>query len=423
LKGIQLNWKRSNIFYGWWIVGAATIIGCYIFGCMFTGFTAFFQPIADEFGWSYTEVSLAFSIRAIALGVFGPFVGISVDRFGPRKLLVCGAMLIASALLVLSNTHTLATFYIAFLLMAAGLGCCTLTVLMTAIANWFHSKVGIASGIVTCGFGAGGLLVQVVIRLISNFGWRDSLNILALTTLVLCLPLSLLFKHKPEQYGYLPDGEIAKPEKADSILKPAFITRKKLSLRELMGYRPFWHLVITFSSFHITLITIEAHVMPYLSSIGMTRANAGLIATAVPLMSIIGSLGFGRLGDKIERKKATLLTYSIAGIGVLSFALAPYAGLWILVPFIFLYGIGNGGCSAMRSALTRDIFGREGFGTVFGIIYGFNALIAATGPLMAGQAYDTWGYYRGVWFILAGFMLISVISIITIPSHPVEKNV
>jgi OFA family oxalate/formate antiporter-like MFS transporter len=392
-------------------------------GAMFTGFTAFFQPIADEFGWSYTEVSLGFSIRAIALGVFAPFVGILVDRFGPRKLLFGGAIITASGLLLLNSTHILVTFYISFLLLAAGLGCCTLTVLMTAIANWFHSKVGIASGIVTCGFGTGGLLVQVVIRLINNFGWRDSLTILAVTTLALCLPLSLLFRQKPEQYGYLPDGEIAKIEKAGSSLKPAAITRKKFSLRELLGYRPFWHLVITFSFFHMILITIEAHVMPYLSSIGMTRTNAGLVATVVPLISIIGSLGFGRLGDKIDRRKVAMITYTMAGIGVLSFALAPSAGLWTLVPFIFLYGIGNGGCNAMRSTLTRDIFGREGFGTVFGVIYGFNALIAATGPLMAGWSYDTWGYYRGVWYVFAGFMLISVISIITIPSHSVEKNI
>jgi MFS transporter, OFA family, oxalate/formate antiporter len=415
-----LNWKPSKIFYGWWIVGAASIIGCYLVGSMFMGFTAFFQPIANEFDWSYTEVSLGFSIRSMALGAFAPLVGILVDRWGPRKLLFCGAIITACGLLLLSNTRTLAMFYVAFLLLAAGLGCCTLTVLMTAVANWFQSKAGLASGIVTCGFGSGGLLIQVVIRLISNFGWRDSLIILALVTLALCLPLSLLFRHKPEQYGYLPDGEIAKP---GNRLKPTAMSSKKLSLSELLAYRPFWHLAITFTTFHMTLISIEAHVMPYLSSIGMTRASAGLIATAIPLISIIGSLGFGRLGDKIDRKKVALLSYIMAGTGVLSFALAPSAGLWILIPFLLLYGIGNGGCNAMRPILTRDIFGRDGFGTVFGTIYGLNSLIGATGPLIAGWAYDTWGGYGGIWYVFSGFMLISIISIITLPAHSVKENI
>ncbi len=415
-----MDWKPSKIFYGWWIVGAASIIGCFMIGSMFMGFTAFFQPIANEFGWSYTEVSLGFSIRAIFLGLFAPFVGILVDRWGPKRLLFFGAIITASGLLLLSGTHTLVMFYVSFLLLAAGLGCCTMTVLMAAVSHWFHSKVGIASGIVTCGFGTGGLLIQVVIRLISNFGWRDSLTILALATLALCLPLSLLFRHKPEQYGYLPDGEIAKPAKPGAGVKPVATSSNKLSLKQLLTYRPFWHLVITFTAFHMTLISIEAHIMPYLSSIGMTRTSAGLIATVVPLMGIIGSLGFGRLGDKIDRKKVALFTYTMACTGVIAFSLAPSTGLWTLIPFLILYGIGNGGCNAMRPTLTRDVFGREGFGSVFGIIYGLNALVGATGPLIAGWAYDTWGSYGGIWYVFSGFMLISIISILSMPANSAE---
>ncbi len=418
-----MNWKPSKIFYGWWIVVAASIIGCYMVGSMFMGFTAFFQPIANEFGWSYTEVSLGFSIRAIFLGLFAPFVGILVDRLGPKRLLFFGAIVTASGLLLLSGTHTLAMFYVSFLLLAAGLGCCTMTVLMAAVSHWFHSKVGIASGIVTCGFGTGGLLIQVVIRLISNFGWRDSLTILALATLALCLPLSLLFRHKPEQYGYLPDGEIAKPEKPGAGLEPVSISSNKLSLKQLLTYRPFWHLVITFTAFHMTLISIESHIMPYLSSIGVTRTSAGYIATIVPLMGIIGSLGFGRLGDKINRKKVALFTYTTACIGVIAFSLAHSAGLWTLIPFLILYGIGNGGCNAMRPTLTRDIFGREDFGSVFGIIYSFNALVGATGPLIAGWAYDTWGCYGNIWYVFSGFMLISIISILSMPAHSVKGKI
>jgi len=412
-----LNWKPPSLFYGWWIVIAACIIGCYMIGSMFMGFTAFFQPIANEFGWSYTEISIAFSIRAIALGLFAPFVGILVDRLGPKRLLFFGAIITASGLILLSETHTLATFYVSFLLLAAGLGCCTMTVLMAAISNWFHSKVGMASGIVTCGFGTGGLLIQVVIRLISNFGWRDSLTILAITTLALCLPLSLLFRHKPEQYGYLPDGETIKPGISDTKFEPVSISSNKWPLKAVLSHRPFWHLVTTFTIFHMSLISIEAHIMPYLNSIGMTRNSAGLIATIVPMMGIIGSLGFGKLGDKIARKKVALLTYTMAFMGIISFSLAPATGLWTLIPFLIFYGIGNGGCNAMRPTLTRDIFGRESFGAVFGIIYGINALIASTGPLMAGWAYDTWGDYGSIWYIFSGLMLISVISILSMPAH------
>ena len=358
--------KIPKVFYGWWMVAAACLIGGYIIGSMFMGFTAFFQPITDEFGWSYTEVSLGFSIRTISLGVFAPLVGILVDRLGPRKLLFGGAIVIATGLLLMSSTQTLTVFYISFFILAIGLGCCTMTVLMTAVAHWFHSKIGLASGIVTCGFGSGGLLIQVVIKLINDYGWRECLVILAIITLALCLPLSLLFRHKPEEYGYLPDGADTNTPSDIAQGKTASISGKRMFIKELLGNRSFWHLVVTFSIFHMMLISIESHVMPYLSSIGMTRSNAGFVATAIPLFGIIGSLGFGRLGDKIGRRKAAFYTYLLACLGIFAFATAPSLGIKALIPFLLLYGVGNGGCNAMRPSLTRDVFGRESFGTIFG---------------------------------------------------------
>ena len=130
-----MNWKLSKTFYGWWIVGAAFFIGFFVAGSMFQSFTAFFEPIAEEFGWSYAEVSLGFSLRGMALGLFAPLIGVLVDRWGPKRLIFFGAIVAAIGVLLLSKVSSLAMFYAAFLLMAVGLSSCTLTVLMTAIAK------------------------------------------------------------------------------------------------------------------------------------------------------------------------------------------------------------------------------------------------------------------------------------------------
>jgi hypothetical protein len=44
----------KRVFYGWWITLACSLISLYVAGAIFFGFTAFFEPIAAEFGWSYT---------------------------------------------------------------------------------------------------------------------------------------------------------------------------------------------------------------------------------------------------------------------------------------------------------------------------------------------------------------------------------
>jgi len=43
-----------------------------------------------EFGWSYTQISLAASLRGLEMGIFSPFVGFLVDRFGSKRLIFGG---------------------------------------------------------------------------------------------------------------------------------------------------------------------------------------------------------------------------------------------------------------------------------------------------------------------------------------------
>jgi MFS family permease len=235
--------------------------------------------------------------------------------------------------------------------------------------------------------------------------------------LVILLPLSFFFRHKPEQYGYLPDGATRKVENPDATLAPSYIDNTGQSMKNLLTSSSFWHLTASFTIFHMVMISVVAHIMPYLSSLNVTRANASIIATIIPLLSIIGSFSFGRLGDKVERKKVAASTYAMAGIGLLCLASASLFGLWTLVPFLFFYGIGHGGSNALRPSLTSEVFGRRNFGKVFGLIVGINSLVGSVGPIIAGWAYDSWGSYQNIWFIFAGLIVISFISVLTIPTR------
>ena len=76
-----------DIFYGWWVVCAAFLFSFYVAGSAGLSFTAFVEPIANEFGWSYTQISIAASLRGLELGVFAPVIGLLVDRFGSERLL------------------------------------------------------------------------------------------------------------------------------------------------------------------------------------------------------------------------------------------------------------------------------------------------------------------------------------------------
>jgi len=405
--------KRPRIFYGWWIVSACFLIALYVSGIIFYGFTAIFEPIANEFGWSYTQISLAASLRGLEMGLLAPFFGILVDRWGPRKLIFSGAIIIGLGLILLSRITSLGMFYGAFILIAIGLSTCSGTVLMTAVATWFRGKVGIATGIMSCGWGFSGLLVPVIVSLIDIFDWRTAMVILGLGVWVIGLPLSLLVRHKPEQYGYLPDGEVSSSTILDKGLPSAQIAKEDIGAKQALKSGTFWHIALALLCQALVLNAVITHVMPYLSSINITRAMSGLVASAIPLFSISGRLGFGLLGDKLDKRRVAASAFAAMGLGLLCFEYASTGEAWLLVPFLILFGTGYGGNSTIRAALLREYFGRSKFGTILGFTTGVMMLGGMIGPPLAGWVFDNWGSYQGIWLVFAGLAAIALVLIST----------
>ncbi|MDD5082010.1 MAG: MFS transporter [Dehalococcoidales bacterium] len=405
--------RPSKIFYGWWIAGAALLVGLYAGGVVVYGFTAIFEPIVNEMGWSYTQVSLASSLRGMESGITAPLAGFLVDRLGPRKLIFAGSIVAAAGLVLLSQTTSLGMFYVAFGLMAVGTSFCSSTVLVTAVTNWFRKKVGLATGIAVSGFGFSGLIVPLMVKMIDIYQWRTTMMILGFGMLLTVLPLSLIFRHKPEQYGHFPDGETAPPALAASNPRPAPPVRSTKVLLILKD-SSFWRIGIAFS-FNLLLIqAVITHVMPYLSTIGVDRSISSLIAMAIPLSSIGGRLSFGWLADRFSKRWITAGGFTLTALGLLCFANVS-ASIWLLVPFLLFFGIGYGGLNPLRASMVHDYFGRGNFGFTFGLVLGVNMIGSVLGPAIAGWAHDHW-YYQGIWFVLIALPLISSLIMLTMRS-------
>ena len=418
---MYLNWKPSKIFYGWWVVIACFLIWLLQSGFIFFGFTAFFEPIANEFGWSYTQVSFAFSLRGMEAGILAPLLGLVVDRLGPRRLMFGGIVVISIGLTLLGYTNSLGMFYGAFALLAIGMSGSSPTVAMTAAANWFRRKVGIAVGIMSSGFALGGLLVPVVVRLIDIFDWRSTIFILGLIILLTGLPLSLLARHKPEQYGYLPDGDQINAVTLHEELVPVHTVDVDIGARRALKSHTFWHIGLAMTFLHIASSAVILHVMPYLSSVGIARSTSSLVVMGIPLISIIGRLGSGWLGDTFDKKRIAAGCLAITGLGLVFFSYASNEVMCLLVPFIILFGIGWGGSTTIRVALLREYFGRSKFGTILGFAMAMSLLGTVLGPLFAGWVFDNWGSYNAAWLVFACLTFAATIIMVTTP--PVGTNV
>jgi len=393
----------KRIFYGWWIVLACFFIGLYVGGVVFYGFTAFFEPIREEFGWNYTQISFAASLRGLEMGFIAPFVGFFVDRFGSRKLIFYGIITVGLGLISLSFTQSLAMFYGSFLLVAFGAGGCTVVVTMSVVANWFHRKVGIALGVMASGVGASGFFVPLIVRLIDVYGWRTTLIFLGLGMWVLGIPLSFVIRDRPEQYGYLPDGVSS----LEPIPKPEIRGRRvAIGLKEALKNRTFLYLCTTEAIRMITVAAVIIHVMPYLGSVGVPRTTAGIVAGAIPLFSIIGRFGLGWLGDVFDKKYVMVWALFLMGLGMLAFCYVQVTGIVFL--FLLLFAPGYGGAMVIRGAILREYFGRDSFGKMIGILMGFGSIGGIIGPTLAGWAFDTLGSYNTIWLVFCGIIGLAI---------------
>jgi MFS family permease len=417
--------KPPSIFYGWWVVAACFLIAVYTSGVVSSGFTAFFQPIATEFNWSYTTVSLASSLRHMEIGLFSPLVGVLLSRFSVRKVLFIGGIITGGSVIFLATTQSLLAFFATFAVISIGMSAVSTVTMMTAVSRWFHRRLGIAMGIATCGFGFSGVMVPVVTALVDSQGWRTAMTILGAGMFFVVLPLALIVRNRPEDYGLIPDGDAAGISDEKRQFNSLELDNIDVSTKSALTSRAFWIITIALAVQHLATNAVSTHVMPYLSSVGVPRTVGSLVATTLLIASMGGRFGFGWLGDMVRKKPLTAWGFAMMAVGLTSFGYADnLVGTMalLLIMFLVLYGVGYGGTTTMRSILPKAYFGKKNYATILGFITGIDAIGGVLGAPMAGYVYDRWGDYHYVWVVLAALSALCVVITMLAPPIKAREN-
>ncbi|MBI4766095.1 MAG: MFS transporter [Deltaproteobacteria bacterium] len=407
---------NKGIFYGWWMALSCAIMNFFIGGSFFYGFTVFFNPIRQTFGWTAAQTSIAFTFQRLESGIAGPIVGFLVDRVGPRKLMVAGWITVGVSFFWMSRINSLWGFYGSFFLIAVGFSFGSFVVMNAAIANWFTRKRSRALTIVYAGFGLSGLLVPLLSLAVTRLGWRETLTIVALVSWLIGLPLSLLMRHKPDPYGYFPDGETVAPAgltpdlpKEELILNGPSLSADGLTAGEAVKTRAFWLLSTVFFFQQIGTTAIIIHIVPYLESIHIPSTLAAMAVTGLTLCSLVGRVFFGLLGDFRDKRVLITITVVLQVIGMFILSAIHAENTWLVGVFLFVYGLGYGGPIPLRPALQADYFGTKGFGTILGLMSLVTMVAGLVSPVVAGMIFDSTGSYKTAWDIFA---------LITLPAVP-----
>ena len=421
--------RRKGLFFGWWIAFSAAVMHFFGGGTFYYGFTVFFNPIREAFGWNATVTSVAFTLQRLEGGLIGPIAGYLVDRIGPRKLMMAGWVVVGIGFVAMSRITSLWGFYGTFVIIAVGSSFASGMMSNVAIANWFNKKRSRALTMAFVGPGLCGLLVPVLALLIGNLGWSRTLFLTGMGLWITMLPLSLVMRHRPEPYGYLPDGDnpasggtLSSPSSQPSPRNPAIHSQPLSSEQEMkqsgasgmptrsvMKTPAFWFLAS--GAFFQTVGTsaVHVHIVPYLESVGISTTIAALAVTGMTLCSLIGRIGFGLLGDFANKRFLIAASLGLQALGILVFSWIQADRIWLLGAFLLTFGPGYGGPIPLRPALMADYFGTKNFGTIMGLSGLVSMVGGLSSPVVAGLIFDTTGSYRLAWIIFA---------LITVPAVP-----
>ena len=427
MQATEVKRPTGRIFYGWWIVLAGNIMRTVSGTFTYYGFGAFFNPLVAQFNAPGAAVAAALSIARLEQGALGPLAGFMFDRFGPRRMMFFGVLLTGTGFLLLSRADSLLYFYIVFIVMISGgasfgVGGGGTDV---AIANWFRRKRGRAMGFATLGLSFGGILVIPLAWYIDTFGWRSALVLAGIITITLGLPLASVVRHRPEPYGYLPDGDPPKtvdppPAAATAVAVEdppqqaiAVEEEEEVNFSPLQALRTsaFWAITLTVTTRRLVTPSVAVFLIPFLEERGMSTTAAATVLGAMALAGAPGRVVFGWLGDIFPKRyvMAGCFAFQSAGLVLLNV----FDGFWGIALFLLLYAPTYAGVLPLIPAIQGEYFGAKWFGTIRGMMAPITLVSAVGGPVFTATVFDLTGSYEPAFLILAFVSLLALALILS----------
>lgn len=422
---------KSPFYYGWIIVAIGFAAMAVAYGVR-SSFSVFYVAILEEFGWNRASTAAIFSINVVVYGISSPFAGYLVDRFGPRRILSMGVILLTLGTALCSQASALWHFYLFFgVTIAVGTSLVGFPANAAVLSNWFIRKRGVAFGIFGAGFGVSFLIVPLVQYFILAFGWRMAFVTLAVLVPVILLPLIILFsRHRPQDIGLLPDGinpgsqnEISSPQgKIDTFAARPRPATFQWTLGKAIKTTQFWVLfLIVFCIFGISENLMVTHQAAFFVGVGYSGIFAASVVGFFGIISAVGHLA-GFLSDIIGRKKNFTLGSGVAILGILIlFLVKSPSSPWMPYLYAGLFGLGLGIVGPTLTAAVADIFHGKHFGSINGfLILGFG-VGGVIGPWVGGYIFDRTHSYNYA-FLVTILALIVASSLIWVVSPGKRSN-
>lgn len=394
----------KRIHYSW-VILLITFFSIIVAGIVRSSSGVFIDPFETEFGWDRSVISLAFAVGLFLYGISGPFMAALIEVLGLKKVMVLSmATLLTGTLLTFFMQESWQLVIIWGVIIGLGSGV-FLTVLSPYVANkWFEKRRGLALGILTASTATGQLiLLPVLAILIERYSWNWAIALIMILSAVMLLIILLFMKNSPRDAGVLPYGlgkeaEVNTYEQKRNPISIAFN-----GLFKAVKHKEFWLLAGSFFICGLsTTGLIGTHFVSYCLSYGIPLVTAASLLSFMGVFDLIGTTLSGWLSDRFDNRWLLFWYYSLRGASLLLLPFALSEGSYVLlIIFSVFYGLDWIATVPPTVGISRQVFGVEKSGVVYGWIFASHQMGAAVAAFGGGVIFNLLDSYTWA-FLLAG---------------------
>lgn len=396
--GVPRSSGRTPIFRGWKIAGSSAIILAFQSSLILQAFGNYAVVLQDRFGWSKSTISVAYSFNRAESGLLGPAHGWAIQRFGTKRVMQLGAVIVVAGFMWFSQMSSPVSFVLSFFVIAIGAGLSGFMTVNTEVVRWFERRRARALSLTSIGIAAGGLFAPVLVAALTHLGWRTTAALSGLALGAVTLAMSRLFGSSPAEHGLPIDGLTDPPAAVGR--QGASLSAAHLTAGQAVRTSAFWFLAIGHASALLVVGSVIAHLSLFLTEEqGYTLQGASFVLAGITVSQVVGMLLGGAVGDRLDKRwlcVAAMFGHA-SGLLMLTFA-ASAAWVWC---FVVLHGLAWGMRGPLMSAIRADYFGSSAFAQIMGYTSMVLMVGVVGGPLFAGVLADVTGSYRTGFTILA----------------------
>lgn len=346
-----------------------------------------------DLGWTRSQVSAVGALGLCAMASTVPFAGYLADRFGSRRILTLGCVMLGAGLGVTAGMHSLWQLALGYGLMAGiGFGLASLPVVSSFVVQTVRRNVGLATGAATAGSTAGQLvLLPLAAASFAVVGWRGGFLGVAATALAAGALAWFLLPARNGPKAVASGGQA--PAGLGQRLAPIVRTPAFHGL--------FWSFALCgFTSTGM----VETHLIPFAQSCGFPPLPSSLAYAVFAACNLVGMLTAGWLADRMDRR---VLLASIFALRALAFIIPLFVGVnyTLLLSFTVVVGLAFYATFPAIVGLSAAHFGRENLGLVMGVLTVGHSVSAAAGAWAGGLIYDMSLKYDWAWMLSIGLAL------------------